>query len=505
MNAPVRFPRRETPQPRREQAAPMREATAARSLETGKPQRRHRADAIFLPAALEILESPPSPVGIALLWVIVLLAAGALAWAYFGRIDIIATAQGKIQPTGRVKVIQPVEAGRIAELQVQDGQHVEKGQVLAVLASDTADADVQEMNAGYMASMAEVARRRAARVIVASREINPAPTIDWPADIPDFIKTREANVLSSDLAQLEADVASLKAQRDQKSRERERYGSSAAAIRTLVGTLQERVNARAVLSSNGSGSKADLINALESLQTQQAALATSVGQMAESEAAVEVATSSIESSYRSFANTNEQKLAEAERLVDQLRQRLTKARMHQRSLTLISPIEGTVSALSISAVGQVVTAGEEIMRVVPQDHGLEIVTYIPNRDVGFVRPGQEAMVRIESLPFTRYGTITAHLTHLAGDAIPAPDASQQEGNPALSPKDHGFAGGERVQNLVFAATLKPDMTYLIADGVEIPLSSGMAVTVEIKTGSRRILEYLFSPLVEVAAKALKER
>jgi hemolysin D len=500
MNAHAPIPlRKPQPQP----VAPTPAATAARALARAK--RRHRADATFLPAALEILESPPSPIGIALIWVIVMLAAGALAWSYFGRIDIIASAQGKIQPTGRVKVIQPVEAGRIAELRVQDGQHVEKGDVLAVLSTDAANADTEEMNASYLASMAEVARRRTVRAIVASRQLQATPEIDWPADIPDFIKTREAHALASDLAQLDADAASLKAQRDQKSRERERYAVSADALRTLIGTLQERVNARAILSANGSGSKADLINALETLQTQQAALATTAGQMAESEAAVEVANRSIESSYRSFANTNEQKLVEAERQVDLLRQRLAKARVHQQSLILTSPIEGTVSALSISATGQVVTAGEEIMRVVPSDRGLEIVTYIPNHDVGFVHPGQQAVVKIESLPFTRYGTLTAHLTHLASDAIPAPDASQQEGNPALSPHDHGFAGAERVQNLVFAATLQPDQTRLVADGVAIPLASGMAVTVEIKTGSRRILEYLFSPLVEIAGKAMKER
>jgi len=491
------------PQPKPQPAAPMRPQAAARALARAK--RRHRADATFLPAALEILESPPSPVGIALIWIVVLLAAGALAWSYFGRIDIIASAQGKIQPTGRVKVIQPVEAGRIAELRVQDGQHVEKGEVLAVLSTDAANADTEEMNASYLASMAEVARRRTARAMVDQRQLQATPEIDWPADIPDFIKARETHALASDLGQLDADLASLKAQRDQKSRERERYAASAEALRTLIATLQERVNARAILSANGSGSKADLINALETMQTQQAALATATGQMAESEAAVEVASRGIESSYRTFGNANEQKLVEAERQVDLLRQRLAKARVHQDSLTLTSPIEGTVSALSISAVGQVVAAGEEIMRVVPEDRGLEIVTYIPNHDIGFVHPGQQAVVKIESLPFTRYGTLTAHLTHLASDAIPAPDASQQEGNPALSPHDHGFAGAERVQNLVFAATLQPDQTRLVADGVAIPLASGMAVTVEIKTGSRRILEYLFSPLVEIAGKAMKER
>ena len=156
-------------------------------------------------------------------------------------------------------------------------------------------------------------------------------------------------------------------------------------------------------------------------------------------------------------------------------------------------------------VGQVVASGQEIMRIVPQDSTLEIEAYVLNRDIGFVSVGQEAVVKVELFPFTRYGSIKAHVTRIAKDAIPSPDASAIEGDPARAANVAGYAGGERMQNLVFAVQLKPDVDSILVDGVERPLTSGMAATVELKTGSRRLLEYLFSPLIEVASRAMRER
>lgn len=136
---------------------------------------------------------------------------------------------------------------------------------------------------------------------------------------------------------------------------------------------------------------------------------------------------------------------------------------------------------------------------------LEIECYIPNKDIGFVHPGQAAIVKIESLPFTRYGTIDATLLSIQHDAIPEPDATQAEGNPIRSLENRGFAGAQRMQNLVFPATLRPEVTRVIADGAPIPLLPGMAVKVEIKTGSRRVLDYVFSPLLEITTQAFRER
>jgi hemolysin D len=208
---------------------------------------------------------------------------------------------------------------------------------------------------------------------------------------------------------------------------------------------------------------------------------------------------------RTFSTENLEKLADAERRIDEDTQRLAKVRARQSRMVLSSPIEGTVSSLSITTPGQVIAAGEEVMRIVPDGIGIEIEAYIPNRDIGFVKPGQDAVVKIESLPFTRYGTIDAKLSRVAGDAIPQPDAERTESNPIQATRQAAFAGAERTQNLVFPAIFQPTSTVVMADGAMVPLSAGMAVTVEIKTGNRRILEYLFSPLLEVANEAMKER
>jgi hemolysin D len=152
-----------------------------------------------------------------------------------------------------------------------------------------------------------------------------------------------------------------------------------------------------------------------------------------------------------------------------------------------------------------VSSGQEVMRIVPEDAGLEIEVYVLNKDIGFVKPGQEAVVKIESFPFTQYGTILARVTRVARDSIPEPEASQNEGDPARAAASSSFAGAERTQNLVFPVTLEPEVASIGVEGRPAPLTSGMAATVEIKTGSRRILEFIFSPLLQIAGSAMHER
>jgi hemolysin D len=145
------------------------------------------------------------------------------------------------------------------------------------------------------------------------------------------------------------------------------------------------------------------------------------------------------------------------------------------------------------------------MRIVPENSKLEIEAYVLNRDIGFVSIGQEAVVKVESFPFTRYGSVKARVVQIAKDAIPAPDANAIEGDPARASNTSGFAGAERTQNLVFAVLLEPETSTISVDGVDQPLTSGMAATVELRTGARRLIEYIFSPLVEVASRAMRER
>jgi hemolysin D len=464
-----------------------------------------RSDQEFLPAALSILETPASPVRIGLLWAICLLMAVALLWSYFGHIDILAVAQGKIQPTGRVKTIQPLETGRVVAIHVDNGQHVQAGDVLVELDPAEAVADEQASSSALAAYKAERLRRRAALDAAENELKNDAPKIVWPQDLPSPIREREERVLKSDLRQLRVTVQSYEAQIAQKRDEERRLENTVRAEQILIDTLQQRVAMREGLLARGSTPKAAVIDALEALQTQQTQLATQKGQLQEARTAQEVLRQELRKTIDTFVADNSQKLAEAERQIDDLEQKFAKAHVKTGHMTLTSPISGTVLGLSVTTRNQVLTTSEELMRIVPDDAGLEIEAYLENKDIGFVAPGQAAIVKIESFPFTRFGTLDATVDRVAHDAIPEPDAQTAEGNPAKPPKKDYFAGAQRVQNLYFPVTLRAQKASMSVDGAEIPLSPGMAVTVEIKTGKRRILEYLFSPLVETASRAMRER
>ncbi|QND14022.1 HlyD family type I secretion periplasmic adaptor subunit [Rhizobium leguminosarum bv. trifolii] len=479
-----------------------------------KPPKRLQVDNEFLPAALEILETPASPIRTALIWFICVLTAGALIWSYVGRFDIVATAQGKIQPTGRVKVIQSIEVGKTIAVPVANGAKVEAGDILVELDPTEARVEVNALTTSLAALRAEVARRGAALTQVNAwqrgdlwsgiRRIEIVP--EFTDSIPTEIRTREELLYTSDLEQLASTLDSLAAQRNQQFAALKRYTEMVAAQQALVATLADRVTMRSNLVDLSAGSRSGVIDAVEIRQKEEATLAEQIGQRAEAETAIVTAASEGLKTIKTFVADNAQKQAAASREIDEKEQQLVKAAKRLESMTIKSPINGIVQTSAITTVGQVVTAGAELMRIVPDDASLEIEAYLPNRDIGFVSPGQPAVIKIEAFPFTRYGILNGKVTRVATDAIPEPDAQQLEGQPAKELQSViPIGNAQRVQNLVFPVTIKPDVASIDIDGTRVALSPGMSVTVEVKTGSRRILEYLYSPLAEIGSEAMQER
>ena len=402
--------------------------------------RRVRADLEFLAPALEVLETPPSPVRMALILIICAFVVGALGWAWFGRIDIIAVAQGKIQPTGRVKVIEPLETGRVRAIDAVNGRHVHTGDVLVEFDPSEALADEKAAADGLASLRAEIVRRKAALAAAAARRFEPSPPIAWDDGASPPLREREDAVLAADLGQLSAQLASIEAQRQQKQAERDQLVKTIETQKRLIATLQERVDMRTTLVNEHAGAKSAVIDATETLQYQQTQLAIQQGQMVSDETGIAVVARDAEKTLQSFVSDNAQKLAEAERQAEDLDQKLAKARAKADYMTLRAPIDGVVQASMVNSVGQVVTTGQEAMRIVPDGAALEIEVYALNRDIGFIHEGQEAVVKINSFPFTRYGTINARVTRVARDAIPEPDASQIEGDPAKTAGGFRFRG-----------------------------------------------------------------
>lgn len=469
------------------------------------PPKRQRDDYEFLPAALEILETPLSPVRRGMSLTICGFAVVALALSYVGHIDVIAAAQGKIQPVGRTKTVQPVEGGRVLRIAVENGQTVHAGDLLLELDPDEAKADAATLLSERRALRAEAARRRAAIEAAAGSSVLSPAAPAWDADTPVELQDREMHVLNGDLTQLGSQVASLEARAGQSEAEATRLRATIAAQETLVATLKQRVDMRTELLARNAESRASVIDAQEAYQAQGATLAGQKGQLGESDAALLLARREIDQAYAAFVADNAQKLAEAERRIDDDTEKLGKTAMKSGHMLLRSPIDGRVQGLTVTTLGQVVASGEQVLQVVPTHPELEIECYIANGDAGFVKAGQDAVVKVQSFPFTDYGTVEARVTRVAEDAIPLAEADEREGNPILSAKTDTFGGAQRLQNLVYLATLTLSRPVIRADGGDHALTPGMAVTVEIKTGSRRILSFLFAPLVEAVETAMRER
>jgi hemolysin D len=471
----------------------------------------HIDDMGFHPADIEILETPPSPVRMSMIVTICALAASTLIWSFIGTIDIVAVAQGKFKPIGDTKTIQPAEPGKVVAINVENGQHVKAGDVLVELDPGDAKADENDAATALASWRAETIRRKTAIEAAARQPFSPVATISWDttawdATVPPANRPREEKVLKSDLTQLASALSSIDAQIAQKEVERDQLSTTIKSQQALIATLQRRADMRASLIPSGAGSTAALIDATERVQIETTTLNGQMAQRAQAVSAIKVLDEDRKKSINTFIAENTQKLADAQRQADDFEQKHIKTRLKSGRLALVSPIDGVVMGLAVTTIGQMLTSGEDIAKIVPEGASLKIEAYLANKDIGFVKKGQTAVVKIDAFPFTRYGTIRARVDHIAFDAIPEPDAQATEGDATKANRaTKSFAGAQRVQNLVFPVTLIPVSDHLKIDGEQIPMTAGMTVEIEIATGKRRIIEYIFSPLVETAANALKER
>jgi hemolysin D len=463
-------------------------------------------DLEFLPAALELLETPPSPIRVAAVWLICAAFATALAWSYIGWLDIHAIAHGRIQPSGRSKIVQPLEPGKVIAIAVENGSRVSAGDVLVELDPTETGADREALARELESTRAEAARRRVAVAAAGTNGLRP-PAVAFPDDTSETIRRREEGVLAADLAQLASSRASLSAQHAERAAARDRLSASIAAREKLLALTRERADMRESLIEKGALSRALVIDSLQQHETHVTTQVSERGQLAEAIASVATLERKIEEVATQFVADQMQKLADAERRADRLEQELVKARSKNERVKLKAPIAGTVQQLAVTTIGQVVTTGQPLLTIVPLDSPIEIEAMIQNKDIGFVEPGQPAVVKVESFPFTRYGTIDGTVLKVSRDAVDEREASAlSDPGSAVKPQASTTATAPgSSQNLVFPAVIGLSRRVIYVDGKDIPLSPGMAVVVEIRTGQRRAIDYVLSPLREVVSSTGHER
>ena len=459
----------------------------------------------FLPAHLEILETPASPKMSFMLWTICGMMTAAIAWSSFAKIDIYAEAQGRIQPSGRSKVIQPLDVGRVSDIAVQNGSIVKAGDLLIQLDATQSEADRTAAGAELQSLHAEMARRTTEIVDVQAGV--GSPTIIYPPDVSDPYRKRDDSVFQAEMSQYGAQVEGLQAQLAEKSARNSHLVDTIAAREKVIASMTQRLDMKQTLEAHQAGTKAAVIDASQTLENEQRNLADDRGQVMENDAAAVSLRRRLDQAKRDFLATQNQKLSDAERRRDDVQQNLIKAAAKVQQARIVAPIDGTVQQLAVTTVGQVVTSGQPLMVLVPSAKALEVMALVQNQDVGFVKDGQGVVLKVDAFPFSKYGTLKGAVTRISNEAVDSQEATaSSDANTLARPTNtSALSGSQKVQNLVYPVTVQLEQTSINADGRDVPLMPGMMVTAEIQTGSRRVISYLLAPVLEATSQAAHER
>lgn len=419
----------------------------------------HEDEAQFLPAALAIQETPPSKTLRVIAWVLISMVIIVVLWSIFGKTDIIVNAQGRVIPSERIKTIASIETARVVSLHIQEGQQVQKNQVLMQLDTSILDAERDKALGGRDAAVIALVRNQALLAAIQNQQLPMLP--------------KRSAVNSQYNVQIDQDKWHIAQEHvqgqylDYQAKYKRLSGDIAHHQRALPLANKQAARYRALAASNDVSRDAwqDKERARIELQAQlQQAL-----------------------NQRNALTAETRKLAldqmdEARRIAQANAQDALRASSAGKRLTLKAPVTGTVQQLSVHTIGGVVPAAQPLMQIVPTKGAMEIEAFIENKDKGFVHAGQEANVKVATFEYTKYGTLPGKVVHVSEDAIQ-----------------------DEKRGLIYAVKILLERTSLQVNGKEQTITPGMAVNVEVRTGSRRVIEYVLSPLMRHGRESMKER
>jgi len=446
--------------------APARKGDESLDIESCVAQERQ-----FLPAVLEIQETPPSRLGRAIIWTIMTFLAVALLWASVGRVDIVTVARGKVVPAGKSKIIQPLETGTIAAINVEEGQVVKKGDLLVQLESSVARAEVKRLAALRDHAAGEIERVDRLLLWVRKKE---------PRELHESAETDA--LLYSQWREYQSRLEELEARREEISSRKKTAESRLEKIEALLPIMEKRAaNERSLLAKK-------VFAEQEYLETEQVRVGmvhdVEIERRRVSEFELALHSVDVEMAYArdEFLQELSARREKASQALISAEQELLKAKQRETSQSLRAPVDGVVHQLAVHTMGGVVTPAQTLMTIVPAGATLEVEAFVENKDVGFVSTGQQVALKFDAFPFTRYGTVQGEVIALSDDAI----ADDKAG-------------------LIYRARVAMFSDSIDVDGKKASLAPGMSVAAEVKTGSRRLIEFLMSPIVRAVKESARER
>ena len=441
----------------------------------------------FSPALLRLAETPPNPLGRRVLWTLLLLCTGLVAWAALGQLDIVAVTEGKLIPQSYLKIVQPAESGIVKEILVREGDTVRAGQPLLRMDPLVTDADARSLLDDRQRKQATLARIDAE---LADRSYRPSP--DDPRELA-------AEVAARYLANRTALSAALSEERTRLARARHELASAEQVQARLGATLPHYVaqdEAFARLAQDGfvgqlmaSDKKRERLEREQEQRVQAHLVEAARAGLHQSERRL----AQIDSDYRRALHGERNDIRSQ---LDRLAQEIAKQSHRQALLELKAPQDGVVKDLATHSVGAVVQPGTVLVTLVPKDDALSAEVWVANDDIGFVRSGQAVKLKFAAFPFQKYGMADGTVRQVSADAA--------DSGPGIAAATADRSGG-RSPPLVYRALVALDAMQLHADGARLPLAAGMQTQAEILIGRRTVLEYLLSPVQKAWHDAGRER
>jgi hemolysin D len=458
----------------------------------------------FTPALLDIEEAPRAPIKRMVIWGLVALFVAIFGWAWFGKLAVFAEAPGRIQVIGRSKVIEPQRVGTVLKVAAHDGDKVKEGDLLVQLDPTDAQAS-QTQYASQLADLrGEIARWPVEIARAHAETVDPDTLIDWAASTPAAVRQRENQVLRADLARLAATLADLQAQRQLLQAKADGITADISAAQAELATLMQQIAMIEQLAKDGWNSEARLLETESSRIHAQLQITEMQASLAETRAQIPVVESQMVDAREQLTKSGEVQLAALERQADVVAEKLAEASQTLAYMTLRSPVAGTVEASTLTTIGQVVKPGQQLMLVVPTNQPIEIQAYVPNSYIGFVTSGQQVNIKVQPYLYVNYGMVPGTITRAATNE----QALLQRNTLQVLSLDGAASAQTTAQDtgsLAFPITVVPKVDWMMIDGRKMPLTPGMAVTVDVLAERRQLLDYVISPLIELFWTTAHER
>ena len=448
---------------------------AAREAERTKQQSDNTE---FLPAVLEVLERPPNPLGRIVLWVIMAFLAIALAWACIGHIDVVATAPGRIIPDGRIKTVQAPDQGVVRAIHVRDGQIVAEGEPLIELDPTLSEAEVAQAREAFMVAQIDRAR---AQALLDYADGAPKPFAPPDGADPTIVDTQHA-IVAARIGEQEAAVAGLVAEQRQRRGDRAMVSADVERLQQQLPLVETQLQSYRNLEAEGYAPRLRVSEVEERAIGMRQDLIIRRAEHERARAAETGANQRLAATRTTFRREALDAFNEADATARLRAQEYAIASERNRRTILTAPSAGIVQQVQVTTIGAVVRPADALLVIVPEGTRLVVEANVLNRDAGFVREGQEVRVKLEAFPFTRYGIVSGRLVFLSHDAIE-----------------------DEELGLVFPARIELSQQSIRVGPRVTPLTAGMSVTAEIKTGRRRIIEFLLSPIARRVEEAGRER